>query len=487
MFAGLFEGLRTRIRHANGQGGTFFLPIGKLYEYCEKHPKNKNFATPGVFFSSRTVRKQRTSKKTIVSKTKESTKLARVAWRVIDLDSTTAATREQVVSISHLVPTAPLCWSNGVQIRLKPYGSWEKDAPMLAAIGRELARLTGLFYDPLHLNKYNEPSGNEGHCYRLPLSWANRAKRAAINLHPLTHAGLGHMNVKEAFDAIGCSLPPKIPRPVRKARMANPASASPRVGSHGPKWQEFSEALSMLGKMKFQGVPREEAYQSVLAHPWVHLKAHELRASFDKYAEIWAVAYGDGEFVENSRDQIEYRSHLIDSAFITAKQKLMQRSFKLYAHRAWSLNLFYDMGFTEDETVMGFVLWKAFKTIRRLSLAASSRSYVRRNIRTCYEKFSGGKGARPADPALVEKVWSYITSNAMNSFSTGDIPRHLVGVTSYRHMQRILGLLKGEGKLKLVRRKWTRASPTPPTSITLTNTLYVARSTSPSPSISPHL
>jgi len=445
----------TRVRIPHTDGATMPKQICQIPAYIAEFPKTKHFATPGI------QRRVRNSKGVFKYSQKEKG-VGKIFWRVVDLDCPgTVATEEIAEMIARLMPGAMICWANGLQIFIRPSGRWSRDSLMLAILGEFLAAQTGLTYDAHHFNfKDGAPYDHEGHAYRIP-GYASRAERRVRFFAP---------EVEEKLDACIKRLGLKIPIIVRRpaaakkrtatapARAVLPAVPSditpnavprPIKISMGEKYAEFGQAMKLMHSLRRQGVSFEDSCEQVATHGWTHCKEKELRKSFKKYFEFWAVTAGDGEFVSNDADQVIYYSFLTDS--VTNKQKAQQRTWALYAHRAWSLNILYDMGFNQQECVRAFVCWDQFRKIRRLSLAAVSRKYLRKDLKRSFDKFSSGLAVRPARPELVENVRELILAafSSAKKFKTYelDLLKHKAGVTSTRHLKRILGMLVTDGYL----------------------------------------
>lgn len=380
------------------------------------------------------------------------------------------ATDAQIQKVCELVPGAVVIAANGVQVILRPPSqNWSDCCSQLVALGEYLAAETGLEYDRgCHITADNRPAAHRGHAYRGP-GVAKKAGRKVLLLHPCTDYIATTTDALATLGLQPAKLLPALPpvaEPIKKRATRSfqsyssapssrgaasiPRVTTPRTGSFGPKYEEFSEASRQLHALLRTGVPQSQAITQIAGQSWEYLKAGELEKSFTAYVADWNVTgTGKGKFLANVADQEIFSGYLVDTP--TLKQRRMQKTFGLFAHRAWAMDHFYNLGFTEEEAITAFLRWSIMRRIRRASIKAlggtlAARQYLRADLARIYSKYADGGGARPADPELVAKVLSYCQSIG-TPFKATAIPRHEVGVTSQRHLRRILGLLVANGDL----------------------------------------
>ena len=448
----------TRVRIPNSDGKTRMMQICQIPAYVAEHPFVKHFAMPGI------LRKIRNKKgKLKYNQTEKG--VGRIFWRVLDFDCKNGvANEEQAEELAILLPGALISWANGLQAFIRPSWHWSRDSLFLAVLGQFIEKQIGLHYDPQHFNfEEGEPHSHENHAFRIP-GYADRAGRRVRFFAPEVEEDLN-----STFERLGLKLPVVV-KNVGKCKNTNRVATNQARGmgtamstsssapaatirsvklSQGDKYNEFSDTMKMMHTLRRQGLSFESACDQVATQHWVFCKEQELRKSFAKYFEFWSVGGGYGEFVSNDKDQIIYKSFLIDSP--TKKQKTYQRTWALFAHRAWALNILYDFGFNEKDCVRAFVRWDIFKKIRRLSLAAVSRRYLKKDLKRSFGKYASGFVVRQAKPEIIEKVKQLIltTFSSRKQFKTFelDLLKDQAGVQSKRHLNRVLNMLEMDGYL----------------------------------------
>jgi len=294
--------------------------------------------------------------------------------RVIDVDikkGQKPATTKQVGILAALLPDSALILSNGCQIYLASSEAWENEALMLAAIGRFLARKTGLVYDSTTHLRGDGTAGNlRSHCYRAPIgscqngkvrSWLPRSGQMA--------------SVRNVFKALGLTV-----RRKKTKKAKGPVSGS--MASRHLEFHKIREALTNL--IKNEKLKRTDAEREVLGMKWEHHSRDGLKATLPTVRLISDTAALPSEVWASIRaDLAELPCQL---GPVSTKRWLRQQTRTVRAIRAWAFEWTYSQpSITCEKAMKLFFSDPRFAKIRQLSIAAVGETGVREDLRRCWD------------------------------------------------------------------------------------------------------
>lgn len=294
--------------------------------------------------------------------------------RVIDIDikkGQKPATTKQVGILAGLLPDSALILSNGCQIYLASSEPWESEALMLAAIGRFLARKTGLVYDPTTHLRGNGTAGNlRSHCYRAPIGTCQNGKVRSW----LPRSG-ELASVRNVFKALGLTV-----RRKKTKKAKGPVSGS--MASRHLEFHKIREALTNL--IKNEKLKRTDAEREVLGMKWEHHSRDGLKATLPTVRLISdTAALPDEVWASIRADLAELPCQL---GPVSTKRWLRQQTRTVRAIRAWAFEWTYSQpSITFEEAMKLFFSDLRFAKIRQLSIAAVGETAVREDLRRCWD------------------------------------------------------------------------------------------------------
>lgn len=373
--------------------------------------------------------------------------------RVIDLDRKKGgkpATTKQIGILAALLPSSALILSNGCQIYLASAEPWDVEAPMLAAIGRFLARKTRLVYDAsTHLRGDGTAGHHRNHPYRAPIGVCKNGKVRSW----LPRSG-EMASVRNVFNTLGLSAPPK--------RAAAPASATsvtrppmkakaPISGSMAAQRIEFHRIREALtGLIKNEKLTRADAELEILGMKWAHHSRDGLRATLPTVrlisdttalpADVWASICAD---------LAELPCQL---GPVSTKRWLRQQTKTVRAIRAWAFEwTYYVPTITCDEAMDLFFKDLRFDKIRQLSIAAVGETAVRKDLRRCWDTWYHPDYAKNPYKQLarVSKATLNLVrhkAKKLGKFSMSDIRKEIMRL-SVRQIRQALQQLVTDGEL----------------------------------------
>ena len=455
-----------------GKKATIRLRFDGIPGYCQKHLDKKIYFTPGVF--------RDTEWETPIGPMGHKDVLYDPI-RVIDLDMPDGgepASEEHIKLLGSLLPDSALILNNGCQIYLESGEAWHSEARMLSVIGNYLAEKTDLYYDAsTHLRKNGKVGRHRNHCYRAPWGSCQRGK-----VRSWLPASDRMATVREVFNALGLSLPPRVPISSKPSKGTTPRTPTAPKGSKAAQIQEFLTIRHRLTQLvRVEKLTRPDAELEILSMSWVHHSRPHLVKTLPTIKLV-----GDGDRVPDDvwkaicADLVELPMQL---GPVSNRRRLCQKTKTVRAMRAWSFEWLYSYHDNKEEAIEAFFFQPHFGKILQLSIAAIGKDKVIEDLGDCWDRWyhPGYKKTPYAGLARVsEKTLNLVAHKAklMGVFSSSDIRRLIIRLSERQIRQALRELSKDGtitpfgGSTKGRKYRFNPKPKTPP--MTTTNNLIVA-------------